>query len=66
MCIICYYILYYIYKSYYFSERYVRYVFSCRIREGNYHGSSAAIAGLLKILAALNLLFVGIGSPAGV
>jgi hypothetical protein len=31
-----------------------------------YHGSSAATSGLLKILAALYLLLVGIGSPAGV
>ena len=31
-----------------------------------YHGSSAATAGLLKTFAALYLLFVGIGSPAGV
>jgi hypothetical protein len=29
-------------------------------------GSSAATAGLLKTFAASNLLFVGIGSPAGV
>lgn len=31
-----------------------------------YHVSSDATAGLLKILAALNLLFVGIASPDGV
>jgi len=31
-----------------------------------YQGSSATTSGLLKTFAASNLLFVGIGSPAGV
>lgn len=36
------------------------------IYNSKYHGTSATTSGWLKILAALALLFVGIGSPAGV
>lgn len=32
----------------------------------NYHGTSFSTSGLLKVFAAAHLLFVGIGSPAGV
>jgi hypothetical protein len=37
-----------------------------KLGKNKYQGTSATTSGWLNILAALHLLFVGIGSPAGV